>query len=130
MRIHFSADDVKLDVTKPAGGAFAPVVTGAQNGSLLIELTKAELQGMLMAFAQAAAAEQGAKIESADLALSQAGDRGILANLRVKAKKMFMSVTVIVDGRADFDDSLAVARQSGPRRRKTGRQLTGFLLMQ
>jgi len=108
MRIHFSADDVKLDVTKAAGGRFDPVVTGAHDGSLLIELTRAELQGILMAFAQAAAAEQGAKIESAELSLSQAGERAVSATLRVKAKKMFVGVGVTVQGRADVNEQLKV----------------------
>ncbi|MDB5297530.1 MAG: hypothetical protein JWO31_3513 [Phycisphaerales bacterium] len=108
MRIHFSADDVKLDVAKAAGGQFAPTLASAKNGSVLIELAKAELQGFLMAFAQAAAAEQGAKIESAELTLRQAADRAVAATLRVKAKKAFVPATVTVDGRADVDDRLTV----------------------
>src|SRR4051794_37326364 len=112
MRINFSADDVKLDVAKDAGGKLAPALAGARNGTILIELTRAELQGMLMAFAQAAAAEQGAKIESADLTLAQAGDRAVSSNLRIKAKKLFTPATIVVEGRADVDEQLNV-RLSG-----------------
>ena len=109
MRINFQADDVKLDVSKNAQGQLAPSLAGARNGQVLVELTKAELQGMLMAFAQAGAAEQGAKVESADLSLGQAGDRAVTASLRVRAKKSIMpAVTVTVDGRADVDDRLNV----------------------
>ena len=108
MRIQFSADDIKLDVTKAAGGKFEPVLSTARNGSVLIELTRTELQGMLMAFAQAAAEEQKAKIESADLVLTQASDKAVLAMLRVKAKKMMMGVAVTVEGRADVSDRLSV----------------------
>jgi hypothetical protein len=109
MRINFQADDVKLDVAKNAQGQLAPSLSKARNGQVLIELTKAELQEMLMAFAQAGAAEQGAKVESADLTLGQAGDRAITASLRVRAKKSIMpAVTVTVDGRADVDDRLNV----------------------
>jgi hypothetical protein len=108
MRIQFSADDVKLAVTKAAGGKFEPVLSTARNGSVLIELARGELQGMLMAFAQAAADEQKARIESADLSLSQAGERSVHAVLRVKAKKMMVGVGVIVEGRADVSDRLSV----------------------
>ena len=109
MRINFQADDVKLDVAKNAQGQLAPTLAGARNGQVLVELTKAELQGMLMAFAQAGAAEQGAKVESADLTLAQAGDRGVTVSLRVRAKKSIMpAVTVTVDGRADVDERLTV----------------------
>lgn len=114
MRINFSADDVALDVAKNAAGQLAPSLAGARNGSVLVELTRAELQGMLMAFARAAAAEQGAKVESADLTLAQAGDRAVTATLRVRAKKAFIPATVTVDGRADVDDRLNV-RLSGLR---------------
>lgn len=108
MRISFSADDVKLDVARNAKGDLMPSLAGARNGAVLIELTRAELQGMLMAFAQAAAAEQGAKIESADLTVTQAGDRAVMAMLRVKAKKSFIPATVVVEGRADVDERLNV----------------------
>lgn len=108
MRIHFAADDVRLDVTKAVGGAFAPTLAAARNGSVLIELAKSELQDLLIAFAQAAAAEQGAKVESADLTLTQAGDRAVAATLRVKAKKSFIPAVVTVDGRADVDERLSV----------------------
>jgi hypothetical protein len=114
MRINFSADDVKLDVAKNAEGKLAPALAGARDGSVLVEITRAELQGMLMAFAQAAAAEQGAKIESADLTLAQAGDRAVAASLRIKAKKSFIPATVVVEGRADVDERLNV-RLSGLR---------------
>lgn len=108
MRIQFSADDVKLDVSMASGGKFQPVLSTARNGTVLIEITRSELQGVLMAFAQAAADEQKAKIESADLVLAQAGDRSVLATLRVKAKKMMVGVGVTVEGRADFDERLGV----------------------
>ena len=110
MRIHLSADDVKLDVTKAAGGAFAPALAAARNGSVLIEFARAELQGMLLAFARAAAAEQGATVESADLTLAQAGERAVAITLKVRARKSFIpaAVAVTVDGRADVDERLAV----------------------
>jgi hypothetical protein len=108
MRFSFSADDVKIDVSKNATGELAPSLAGARNGSVLVELTRAELQGMLMAFAQAGAAEQGAKVESAELSLTQAGDRAVAATLRVKAKKAFIPATIVVEGRADVDERLNV----------------------
>lgn len=108
MRIQFTADDVRLDVSRSADGKPLPSVAAARNGTVLIELTKAELQGLLMAFAQAALDEHGGKIESADLDLSSAGDRAVRASLRVKASKMLVSAIVTLEARAEVDEHLAV----------------------
>jgi hypothetical protein len=107
MKIQFSADDVRLDVAKDPGGKFVPSVASSNNGSLLVEFGKTELESMLLAFAKAAAAEQGVKIESAELSLAQAGERAVEGTVRVKARQM-MSVTVIITGRADVDEKLNV----------------------
>jgi hypothetical protein len=108
MKLQFSADDVKVSVAKDAKGQLAPSLAGARNGYLMLEITRAELQGMLMAFAEAAAAEQGAKVDSADLTLAPAGARAVTASLRVKARKSFIPAVVTVDGRAEVNERLGV----------------------
>ncbi|HEX8915157.1 MAG TPA: hypothetical protein VF796_22590 [Humisphaera sp.] len=108
MKIQFSADDVKVNVAKDAKGQLAPSLAAARNGYLLLEITRAELKGMLMAFAEAAAKEQGAKVEDAELTLSSVGPRAVAASLRVKAKKSFIPAVVTVEGQADIDERLTV----------------------
>ena len=108
MRIQFAAEDVRLDVVRADNGKFSPILAGARNGTVLIELTKAELQSLLMAFVQAALDEHGAKILSGDLNLSSAGDRAVRASLRVTVKKMLVNVTVTIEARAEVDEHLAV----------------------
>ena len=106
MKLEFQASDVRLDVSKDARGNFAPKVSGAKNGSVLVEIARSELESLLLAFAQAAAAEQGAKVESTALTLTAIGDRAVQASVKVKAKKSFIPATVNVAGRMDVDDKL------------------------
>lgn len=106
MKVQFQADDVRLDVNKNASGQLAPSLASARNGLILLELTRSELEAMLLAFAQAGAAEQGVKVDSVELTLSAAGERTVQASVRVKAKKGFIPVTVTVNGRADVDERL------------------------
>jgi hypothetical protein len=107
MRILFSADDVKLDITRDSG-KLVPSVAAARDGTALIELTRAELQSLLASLAQAAVEEHGAKIQSADLALASAGDRALTAKLKLKAKKSVVSVDITIDARAEVDEHLTV----------------------
>ena len=106
MKLEFQANDIRLDVARDVRGNFATKVSGAKGGSFQLEIGRGELESMLLAFAQAAAAEQGAKVESTELALTPAGERGVQANVRVRAKKSFIPATVNVTGRMDVDDKL------------------------
>ena len=112
MKLEFQASDVRLDVSKDVRGNFAPKVSGAKDGSVLFEIARGELESMLLAFAQAAAAEQGAKVESTALTLTAIGDRAVQASVKVKAKKSFIPATVNVAGRMDVDDHLNVTFSS------------------
>jgi hypothetical protein len=108
MKINFQADDVRVNVTADAAGRLVPSLASAHDGSVLIEFGKAEIEAMLLTFAQAAAAGQGAKVESAELTLVSRGDRAVEASVRVKAKKAFVPAVVTVTGRADVDERLTV----------------------
>jgi hypothetical protein len=125
MQIRLAADDVRLDVAKDARGQLTPSLAAARNGTLLVEFTKAELQHLLLAFAQAGAAEQGVKIESADLTLASAGPRAVTASVRVRAKKGFIPATLVIDGRADVDEQLAVTLSG---LRATGEGVVGSMV--
>jgi hypothetical protein len=106
MKLEFQASDILIDVAKDVRGNFVPTVSGATGGSLQLEIARNELQSMLLAFARAAAAEQGAKVESIELTLTTLGERSVQAAIRVKARKSFIPATVNVTGRMDVDDKL------------------------
>jgi hypothetical protein len=108
MRIQFSADDVRLDMEREEDGKLAPEVAAARNGTALIELTRTELQELLVSVVQSAVEEHGVKIQSADLALSSIGERAVACSLHLRAMKMLVSVEVTIAARADVDEHLTL----------------------
>src|SRR5436190_801078 len=108
MRIQLSADSVKLDIARDDDGNLSPAVAAARDGKLSIELSRAELQDLLIAVARPLVEEHGARIESADLELASAGERALTARLRIRAQKLILSVDVAIDARVDVDEHLAL----------------------
>ena len=62
---------------------------------------------MALAFAQAGASEQGAKVDSVELSLASAGDRAVTVAIRMKARKGFIPAVVNVSGCATWMKSSA-----------------------
>lgn len=82
------------------------VLSGANEGSVDVNVTKADLQALALAAANLAAKEHGVKIESVDLDLKSEGDRAVSGDVRVKAKKMMLSGVLRVSGRLAIDEDL------------------------
>jgi hypothetical protein len=100
------AHQVSFDFAHDASGQAMLVLTDAKEGSVQVKIGKSDLQGLLLAAASAAAKQQGVTIQDLQLDLTSDGPRSIGAEIRVKAKKMVMSGTVVVRGKAQVDDQL------------------------
>src|SRR4051812_49288597 len=107
MRIQLSADGVELDFARRDDGKLSTSVAAARDGSVSIEITRAELRTLLLALARPLVEEHGAKIESADLTLASAGERALTARLAIRANKI-LSVDVVIDARVDIDERLTL----------------------
>ena len=100
------AQNLRFDFARDAAGQAMLVLRDAKDGHVQVEVGKPDLQSMLLAAATMAAKPHGITIQDLQLALTSDGPRSVGAEVRVKAKKMVMSGTVIVRGKADIDDQL------------------------
>lgn len=82
------------------------VLTQATDGHVDVKVGKSDIQSMLTALASAAAKQQGVTIQDLQVSLESGGPRSIAADVTIKAKKLVMSGTVHVQGKADVDDDM------------------------
>jgi hypothetical protein len=104
--LELKASGLRFDFARDAGGDALLVLTDAADGHVRVKIGKDDLRAMLLAAASAAAKSQGVTIQDLDVSVDATGDRSIAADVRVKAKKMFMSGVVTVRGKAAVDDNL------------------------
>ncbi|HEY2588725.1 MAG TPA: hypothetical protein VGI81_23485 [Tepidisphaeraceae bacterium] len=98
--------NVGFDFARDAAGDAMLVLRDAKDGHVQVEAGKDDLQAMLRAAATTAGKPHGITIQDLQLTLTSDGPRSIGVEARVKAKKMVMSGTVVVRGKADVDDQL------------------------
>jgi hypothetical protein len=101
-----TAGELALDFARSAEGDAMLVLRDAGQGEVRASIAKADLQAALLSAASEAAKQQGVTIQDLQLDLHTAGPRSLSVEARVKAKKMFMSGTIVVRGKADVDDNL------------------------
>lgn len=82
------------------------VLSDADHGKVEATISKADIQVLLLAAATLGAKEQGVKIQDLQIDLASDGPRSVAATVRIKAKKLMVSGTIVVTGRLDIDDDL------------------------
>jgi hypothetical protein len=107
-RVEFGLDakDVDLAFAKDKSGKPLLVLTNAGEGSVEANVSKADIQTLAKEAATAAAASQGITIQSVDVDLRSEGERSVVADVRVKAKKLMVTGVIKITGRLDVDDEL------------------------
>ncbi|HEY7120773.1 MAG TPA: hypothetical protein VH475_29580 [Tepidisphaeraceae bacterium] len=106
------SEGLRLDFAQDADGNPLLVLADARDGRVEVTIARDDLRSLLLAAASAAASQQGVTIQDLDVRLDAPADRSLAVNVRVKAKKLFMSGVINVQGRADVDEGL-VATLSG-----------------
>jgi hypothetical protein len=76
----------------------------AHNGQVSANITRADIEKLLLAGAKQAAASKGVTIEETALKLRSVGPRSIEVNLNVRARMSFFSANVPISGRLVIDD--------------------------
>ena len=104
--LSLNASDARFDYDRDSGGRPLLVLTDAKNGQVTIEIRKVDLEALVLAGAKEAAAQQGVQIQEIHLNLTQIDSRSIGADVRVKAKKMFISATLTLRGKLSVDEAL------------------------
>ena len=101
-----SARGVTFDYERDAAGRPLLVLKDAREGQVSLQVTRADLENLLLTAARTAAVRQGVQIQEANLNLKQLDPRTVGAEVRVKAKKMFVSAVITLRGRLAIDDAL------------------------
>jgi hypothetical protein len=111
VKVDMSARGVTLQYDVDSTGRRLLLPASLSEGRVMMEISRADLEAIILAGAIAAAEKQGAKVTRLELHLTPRGERSLAIDVRVTAKKMMMSGVVRVAGDVDLDDNL-VARLS------------------
>lgn len=106
LEMELKASGVKLDFGRDKKGHPLLVLADAKEGHVQAKISKDDIESLARAAAEAAAKQQGIKIDDLDLTLGSEGKRSVTADVRVKAKKMMVSGTIHIRGKLDIDDEL------------------------
>lgn len=111
VKLEMSAREVSLQYDVDSAGRWMLLPASVSEGQAIMEISRGDLEAIILAGATAAAEKQGAKVTKLELHLTPRGERSLAIDVRVTAKKMMMSGVVRVSGDVDIDDNL-VARLS------------------
>ena len=104
--LQLTARGVKLDFARDKNKKPLLVLSDAREGTVEAKMSKADIEAAAKSIAAAAAKQHGINLQDLDLKLTSEGDRSLVVEVRVKAKKMIMSGVIHVKGRLDVDDEL------------------------
>lgn len=100
------ASGVNFDFGRDKKGNPLLVLTDARNGQVDAQISKKDIQSLLLAAAQEVGEQQKVKIQDLQLTLAQESARSIAADVKVTAKKMLVSSTLELHGELEIDDEL------------------------
>ncbi len=106
------AREVEITQGRDRDGNILLLLKNAAEGSIEIATPMADLEALLRAEGKAAAAQQGVAVEDVRIKMHTRSERSLDVAVQVRAKKLFLSATVRINGRLEIDEQLN-ARLSG-----------------
>lgn len=107
-----TATGVELHQAKDRGGQVVLLLHAAAQGGVEASVSTSDLEALIAEVARSKAEAHGVNVESVELSLRSQSPRSLAAEVRLRAKKLFMSASIRVTGQLDLDDALN-ARISG-----------------
>ncbi|MDB5292689.1 MAG: hypothetical protein JWL69_3930 [Phycisphaerales bacterium] len=104
--LSLSARDALFAYDRDAQGRPILVLMRANDGHVAVEIKKQDAEALLLGGARDAAKQQGVQIIEAQLSLTQLDERSVAAEVRTKAKKLFVTAVVTIRGKLRVDDAL------------------------
>jgi hypothetical protein len=101
-----AASGVELHQANDRDGNVLLLLHQASNGHIEISLAVSDLEALIAKVAKAEAGKRGVNVESVELSLRARSPRSLAAEVRLHAKKMFISASLIVTGQLDLDEQL------------------------
>jgi hypothetical protein len=107
-----AARDLQLYQTNDRDGHVVLLFHNAAEGRIETSIVTSELEGLIVHIARAEAGKHGVNIESVELSLRSHSPRSLSAEVRLRAKKLFISASLRITGQLDLDEQLT-AKISG-----------------
>jgi len=107
-----SATGVELYQAKDRAGKIVLVLHKAAQGRVEASVSASDLEALIAEVAKAEAGKHGVGIDNVQLSLRSQSPRSLAAEVRLRAKKLFVSASLRITGRLDLDEALN-ARLSG-----------------
>jgi len=106
------AQNVHLHRAAGSSGNVVLMLQSATNGRIEISALPADLEALIAQMAKVEAGRHGVAIDSVQLSLRSNSPRSLAAEVRLRAKKLFVSASLRITGQIDLDEELN-ARISG-----------------
>jgi hypothetical protein len=107
-----TATGVELFQANDRAGQVVLLLHNAAQGSVEASVSKSDLEALIAQLAKSKAEEHGVSIHSVELSLRSQSPRSLEAEVRLRAKKLFLSTSVQITAKVDLDAELN-ARLSG-----------------
>jgi hypothetical protein len=106
------ANAVSLHQAKDSAGNILLLLHKTGQGHIEISASPSDLEALIAEVAKTEAAKHGVTIDSVQLSLRSQSSRSLAAEVRLRAKKLFLSASITITGQLDLDEELN-ARISG-----------------
>jgi hypothetical protein len=107
-----NATGVELYQAKDSAGQIVLVLHTSTAGHVEASVSKADLEALIAEVAKVEAGKQGVGIDGVELSLRSQSPRSLAAEVRLRAKKLFLSASLRITAQLDLDEELN-ARLSG-----------------
>ncbi len=104
--LKLNARDVELAQTRDAHGDLVLVLQTAASGALEISSAISDIEAAVANLAKKEASKHGVTIEQVELRVEPRGSRGLDAELRVRARKLFFATLVQIAAKLDMDEKM------------------------
>ena len=106
--VDFALEATKLDLHRAsdARGNVVLVLHNAADGSIQVSASRRDLEALIAEVACTEAGKHGVSIDNVQLSLRSNSPRSLAAEVRLRAKKLFLSTTLRITGQVDLDDKL------------------------
>ena len=110
--LSLAANAVSLRQAKDSQGNVLLLLHNAADGHIEISTSTSDLESLIAEVATSEAAKHGVTIDSVQLILRSKSSRSLAAEVRLRAKKLFLTASMKITGQLDLDEELN-ARVSG-----------------
>jgi hypothetical protein len=100
------AKDVHLNRATDAKGNIVLMLHSAADGRIEVSASPAHLEALIAEVAKTEAAKHGVAIDSVQLSLRSNSPRSLAADVRLRAKKLFLSTSLRITAQVDLDEEL------------------------